>query len=238
VVGIGPGSLEDLSPRARVALAGSDLIVGYQLYLDLLGDVIRGKETFSSGMTGEVERVQYAVDRALEGRTVSVVSSGDAGIYGMASLVMEAVAKAKAPVEIEVIAGISALNAAAARLGAPLTHDFAVISLSDLLTPLETILRRVENAAAADFVIVIYNPKSHSRTKPFEEALATLRKYRLPSTPVGVVRNATRADESVRITALCDLEKEDIDMLTTIIVGNSTTYVSNKRMITPRGYTL
>jgi precorrin-3B C17-methyltransferase len=151
---------------------------------------------------------------------------------------MEAVAKAKAPVEIEVIAGISALNAAAARLGAPLTHDFAVISLSDLLTPLATILRRVENAAAADFVIVIYNPKSHSRTKPFEEALATLRKYRLPSTPVGVVRNATRADESVRITALCDLEKEDIDMLTTIIVGNSTTYVSNKRMITPRGYTL
>jgi len=238
VVGIGPGSLEDLSPRARAALACSDLVVGYQLYLDLLGEVIAGKQTFSSGMTGEVERTQHAVEQAANGLTVSVVSSGDAGIYGMASLVMELAARSQAKVDIEVVAGISALNAAAARLGAPLTHDFAVISLSDLLTPLETILRRVEAAAAADFVIVIYNPKSRQRTKPFEDAVSILRKHRAGATPVGVVRNATRADESVRITTLSDMDREDIDMLTTIIVGNSTTYVYEGRMITPRGYQL
>jgi precorrin-3B C17-methyltransferase len=238
VVGIGPGSLEDLSPRARAALAGSDLVVGYRLYLDLLGEAIAGKETFASGMMAEAERAHHAVTMALEGRNVAVVSSGDPGIYGMASLVMEVAAQRKAAVEIEVIAGISALNAVAARLGAPLTHDFAVISLSDLLTPLDLILRRIENAAAADFVIVIYNPKSRTRTKPFAQAVAILRKHRAEATPVGIVRNATRADERVRITSLRDLEREEVDMLTTIIVGNSTTYVSDGRMITPRGYTL
>ncbi len=238
MVGTGPGCLDDLSPRARAALARSDLVVGYQLYLDLLGGLIAGKPTYSSGMTAEIERVQYALDRAREGQVVSVVSSGDPGIYGMASLVMEMAAKDGMNIEVEVVAGISALNAAAARLGAPLSHDFAVISLSDLLTPLEVILRRIRNAAEADFVIVIYNPKSRSRRRPLEETLAILREHRSASTPVGLVRNATRQDESVRISSLGLLDREEVDMLTTIIIGNSKTYVCGNRMITPRGYAL
>jgi precorrin-3B C17-methyltransferase len=156
----------------------------------------------------------------------------------MASLVMEVADEMKAGVEIEVIPGISALNAAAARLGAPLTNDFAVISLSDLLTPLETILRRLEGAASADFVIVLYNPRSHTRTQPLEEALAILRRHRRPSAPVGLVRNASRPDERVRLTTLGELDPNEVDMLTTIIIGNSATCVANGRMITRRGYPL
>ena len=211
------------------------MIVGYIHYLSLVEDIIAGKRMVTSGMREEVTRARAAVDAALAGESVAVISTGDAGIYGMAGLVLELLPEG-APVTVEIVPGVTAASAAAACLGAPLMNDFAVISLSDLLTPAATITRRLRAAAEGDFVIVLYNPRSHRRHEPLANALAILRAIRSPETPIGLVRNALRDGQETRITTLEKLREADVDMMTTLIVGNSTTVVRDGRMITPRGY--
>ncbi len=238
IVGIGPGALDQLSQKAHKAIVESDTIVGYNTYIKLLGDLAAGKEVISSGMTQEKNRAQAAIDKALEGRRVSIISSGDPGIYGMAGIVLEILrSEDKKKIEIEIIPGVMAAAACASLLGAPLAHDFAVISLSDLLTDRREIEDRLGAAGKADFVIVLYNPKSKTRAEPLEKAWEIIAKYRSPSTPVGIVKNAFRDGEVVRIAGLKEASAlKDIDMTTTVIVGNSKTYVKNGYMITPRGY--
>lgn len=214
------------------------MIVGYKTYIGLLGDLVDGKEVVSSGMTQEVERADFAIKAAQGGRQVSLVSGGDPGVYGMAGLVLELLSEQeKDKIKIEIIPGIIAATSCASFLGAPLTHDFAVISLSDILTDLKLIKRRIDMAAKGDFVIVFYNPQSKNRTKPLKAAWKILMKYKSPNTPVGIVRNATRKNEEVAITTLKDmLTAKKIDMVTTIIIGNSHTYIKGQYMVTPRGY--
>ncbi|WP_028309105.1 precorrin-3B C(17)-methyltransferase [Desulfitibacter alkalitolerans] len=233
VVGLGPGNRDLLAPAALEALKISDVIIGYKTYLDLIEDLTEGKEVISSGMRKEIDRAQLAVDLAQQGRTVSVISSGDPGVYGMAGIVLELAGDS---VDVEVVPGVTAATAAAAALGAPLMHDFAVISLSDLLTPWVKIMNRLEAAGLGDFIVVLYNPKSHGRQTHIESAREILLWHKNPETPVGIVRCAKRGLESVVITTLRDMLKEEIDMLTTVIVGNSQTKVENGKMVTPRGY--
>ena len=239
-MGIGPGGPGHLTAKAREAVEGSDVVVGYTRYVELLGPLAEGKEVFATGMTGEVERCARAVALAAEGRRVAVVSSGDAGIYGMAGLVFQVASRDHGPgaVDVEVVPGVPAFVAAAALLGSPLMHDFASISLSDLLTPWDLIERRLDAAAAADFVIVLYNPRSKGRAGGLAKALEIIRGHRGPDTPVGIVRNATRERESVVLASLGGFEEhyDAVDMLTIVIVGNSMTYAEAGRMITPRGY--
>ena len=240
VVGIGPGGGEHLTPRAKRAIEGSDVIVGYHTYLDLIPDLIERKVLFSTGMTQEIDRCRKAVELALSGKRVSVISGGDPGIYAMAGLVFEILRaqeqKSASLLPIEIIPGISALNAAAACLGAPLMHDFVSISLSDRLTPWDVIEKRLNAAAMADFVIVIYNPKSKGRVEHFSRAVEIIRRYRKSGTPVGIVKAAMRTSQHITITTLEDVLSHEIDMQTTVIIGNSGTFVWNDRMITPRGY--
>ncbi len=240
VVGIGPGNEEHITPRAKRAIERSDVIVGYRTYLDLIPDLIEHKVIFSTGMTQEIDRCRKAVELALSGKRVSVVSGGDPGIYAMAGLVFEILRaeeqKLASALPVEIIPGISALNAAAALLGAPLMHDFVSISLSDRLTPWDIIEKRLNAAAMADFVIVIYNPKSKGRVEHFGRAVEIIRRYRKSETPVGIVKAAMRASERVAITTLEEVLCDEIDMQTTVIIGNSGTFVWNGRMITPRGY--
>ncbi len=226
-----------MSMRALEAIRSSQVIVGYSTYIKLLGDLVIGKETIATGMTREIKRTRLAIDSALSGKSVCFISSGDAGVYGMAGLALEMLsADEDAAINIDIIPGIIAATSCASLLGAPLMHDFATISLSDLLTDLELIEKRLELAAKADFVIVIYNPKSKRRTKPLDRAWDILMKHKAPKTPVGIVRNAGRHETSVKITTLQEMLSCDIDMLTTIIVGNSQTYIKGDYMITPRGY--
>lgn len=239
IVGIGPGGLAHLTARASAALASADVIVGYTRYVELIKDLTVGKEVFTSGMTFEVERCQKAVELAGAGAAVAVVSSGDAGIYGMAGLVMQLAAKGNlAALSIEVIPGVPAFVASAAILGAPLMHDFASISLSDLLTPWRKIEDRLIAAASADFVICLYNPKSSKRTEGLVRAVDIISGHRAASTPVGLVRNATREGEEAVLTTLGGIGQfyDKVDMLSIIIVGNSQTINQAGRMITPRGY--
>ena len=236
---LGPGDPDYLAPRARGVLMDASVIVGYRTYMQLIEPaVLEGKETIETGMTDEIQRCQMAIEKALEGKDTAVVSSGDAGIYGMAGLVLQLLEERKllGEVNVEVIPGIPALSAAAALLGAPLMHDFAVISLSDLLTPWEVIQSRVEAAAKADFVIVLYNPKSKKRTWQLDRAIEMISEYRSGETPVGLVRNAMREAQAVRITTLSHLDKSEVDMLTILLVGNSQTQIMGEKMVTPRGY--
>jgi len=205
-----------------------------------LGNLLKNKKVESFGMMEEVKRAKFAIENAKEGRKVCVVSSGDSGVYGMAGLVLELLKRSDTnELKIEIIPGIIAATSCAALLGAPLTHDFAVISLSDLLTDLDLIKRRIKLASAADFVIVLYNPKSVKRITPFKEACRILLKYKSPAAPVGIVQNAYRDKQEVSVTTLGNLASfEKIDMVTTIIIGNSKTYIKDKYMITPRGYNL
>ena len=241
VIGIGPGGAEHLTGKAVGALNAADCVVGYTRYVELVAPLIEGKETFTTGMTKEVQRCARALELGRGGRRVALVSSGDAGIYGMAGLIlqlaMEGEGDGPAP-RIEVIPGVPAFVSAASILGAPLMHDFASISLSDLLTPWEAIEKRVEAAAASDFVIILYNPRSRSRTEGLGLALEVVGRYRDPSTPVGIVRNAAREGEEAVITTLglMDDHIEAVDMLTLLIIGNSTTSSSGGWMVTPRGY--
>lgn len=234
-MGLGPGDRDYLAPRALAALQEADVIVGYKSYLNFIEDLLADKVVVSSGMKKEIDRARTAVEMAQSGQTVAVVSSGDPGIYGMAGIVMEIAGES---IPVEVIPGITAANSAASVLGAPLMHDFVVISLSDLLTPWETILKRLEAASSGDFVVVLYNPRSHGREAHLETAREVLLRHKDPDTPVGIVRNARRRDQSCIITTLGQMAREDVDMLTTVIIGNSQTRVTHGKMLTPRGYKL
>ncbi len=242
LVGFGPGHADHLTPAARRAIAEADLVVGYRTYVDLVRPLLDGKAVVATGMTEEIDRARAAVEAARAGRTVAIVSSGDPGIYGMAGLVFEVLRetgwRAGAPddIRVEVVPGITALSSCAALLGAPLAHDFAAISLSDLLTPWPVIRRRLEAAAAADFVIALYNPKSGRRTHQIVEAQAILRAHRAGTTPVGLVKSAFRDLQSVVLTDLDRCLDHGIGMLTTVLVGSSQTTVFEGRMVTPRGY--
>ncbi len=245
IVGIGPGDPVWRTPEASAALAAAGDVVGYRLYLDLLGPAIAGGRRHESALGEEEARVRTALDLAAAGRNVALVSSGDAGIYGLASLVFELLDRAAAPewraVEVTVCAGVSALQAAAARAGAPLGHDFCTVSLSDLLTPWRVIRARLEAAAAGDFVVALYNPRSARRVAQLAQAAEILLRHRPPQTPVFVGRNLGRDGEESRIVPLCELAAitADIDMLSIVVVGSSTTRVLDgdpPRLYTPRGY--
>ena len=236
VVGIGPGSYEDMTIRADRALQSCDAIVGYGVYVDLVKERYPDKAFYETPMTQEAKRCALALDLARAGKTAAMVCSGDSGIYGMAGVLLEIAAEMQADVEVIAVAGVTAASAAAAVLGAPLMHDFAVISLSDCMTPLEQIYRRVALAAEADFVICLYNPKSRSRTAYLAEAAKLIQQHRKPETPVGIVRNAGREGKRAWITTLEKLPEEPVDMFCVVLVGNSQTYVQNGKMITPRGY--
>lgn len=237
VIGIGPGGLNHMTIEAREALAEAEIVVGYQTYLAFIETLLEEKEIVSSGMMREVERCQKALDLAASGKTVALVSSGDAGIYGMAGLVLELADDSAADVDIVVVPGVSAVQAAASVLGAPLMHDFAVISLSDLMTPWETIRRRLEAAAAADFVVALYNPRSKGRVTQIEEAAEILIAARGNDVPVGIVRDACREGEARIVTSLGEMLQHPIDMFSIVIVGNrSTRLLKDGRMLTPRGY--
>ncbi len=233
VVGIGPGKKEDMTYRAYEAMEKSDVIIGYKTYVDLIKEYFSDKELISSPMKKEVDRCMEVIEIARSGKTVSLISSGDAGVYGMAGIMLEVVPE---DIEIEIIPGITAGNAAAAITGAPLMHDYATISLSDLLTDWDLIKKRVDLASQGDFVITLYNPKSHGRTTQIVEAQEIMGKYKSDETPVAIVRNAGREDESSIITTLGEMLNHEIDMLTLVIIGNSNTFIKNGKMITPRGY--
>lgn len=240
LVGLGPGSQEHMTFRAREALAESDAVVGYDTYMALIKDFLAGKEVFATGMQEEVARAKKAVELAEAGRTVAAISSGDAGIYGLAGLVFEILKeKGWSPgngLKVEVVPGVTGLSAAAALLGAPLMGDFCAISLSDLLTPWEVIVNRIEAAAQADFVIGLYNPASARRTWQIGEAQRRLLKYRHPHTPVGIVKAAYRQGQDIVVTDLEHLLDYEIGMLSTVIIGNSQTLAYEGLMVTPRGY--
>ncbi len=228
-----------MTPKARQKIETADVVIGYKTYIELIKTIVKPEAEVVSGTMGrEVDRAKAAVAKVLEGKAVVVVSSGDPGVYGMAGIVLEVAALEKADIPIEVIPGVTAATMAASQLGAPLVTDFAVISLSDLLTPWDFIEKRLNNAAEADFVIVLYNPQSLGRKKPLAKAHQILLKYRSKDTPVGIVKQAGRKGESSKVTTLKELLNYDVDMATTIIVGNSTTKVVNGCMVTPRGYDL
>ena len=239
VIGLGPGDVSLLAPLAAGVLSRAGAVVGYTGYIDSLPPwMLAGKNVVATGMTGEVARCERAVESALAGVDTAVVSSGDAGVYGMAGLLLELLEKRAllGRIDFEVIPGIPALCAAAALLGAPLTHDFAVISLSNLLTPWEVIIRRVEAAAAADFVIVLYNPRSKRRDGQLREALDVVRRARGEAVPVGLVRQAFREGQTAGVCPLGAFDPGGVDMLSIVIVGNSMTRIAGGRMLTPRGY--
>ena len=244
---LGPGFPDYIIPRARTALDEAQVVVGYRTYIDLLKPLLTHQEVVVSGMKAEVQRCRLAIERARAGQKVALVSSGDAGIYGMAGLVLEicgaqgieaAPPEAPGPVDfhLEMIPGVPALAAGAALLGAPLMHDFASISLSDLLTPWEIIKKRLEAAARGDFVIVLYNPKSKKRDWQLSAVRDLLLGFKDPDTPVGIVTRAMRPGQEVVITTLDGILQHPVDMQTIIIVGNSQTYTYGPYMITPRGY--
>ena len=252
MVGIGPGHPDHLSKRAHDVLQSADVIAGYTTYIDLIRPLIRDKQIVSTGMTKEVDRVQAAIDIAREGKSCALVSSGDPGIYAMAGLVFEMCQARGIPISapdaakttpngesrlcVEVVPGIPALCAGASLLGAPLTHDFAAISLSDLLTPWDIIEKRLEAAARADFVIVLYNPKSKRRATLLEKAQEIIMKHRDGKTPVGIVVSAMREKQDVSIVALEDLHTADVNMQTAVFIGSTASTRYLDYMITPRGY--
>lgn len=240
VVGFGPGDREHITKRAVDALQQSDHIMGYKTYVDLIRHLVTAKTIVSTGMTEEVSRAQEAVKQAEAGNIVAVISSGDAGVYGMAGLVYEVLIEKgwteSTGIEVEVVPGISAINSCASLLGAPVMHDSCTISLSDHLTPWTVIEKRIEAAAMADFVIAFYNPKSGRRTRQIVEAQRILLKYRSPDTPVGLVKSAYRDSQNIVLTTLAEMLDHDIGMLTTVVVGNSSTFFYDNKIITPRGY--
>lgn len=241
IVGIGPGAHDHTTPAALAAIAEAEVVVGYTTYIRLVKDLIVGKDIVRTGMTEEIGRARTAVDRARAGAKVVIISSGDAGVYGMAGLVFQVLQeigwrRGDAP-ELRLVPGITALNACASLVGAPLGHDFCAISLSDLLTPWAVIERRIEAAAASDFVIGLYNPASGRRTRQIVRAHEIISKHRPGTTPVALVKSAYRKLESRVLTDLDHFLEYEIGMLTTVIVGSSQTFVFEGHMVTPRGYT-
>ncbi|QUB97517.1 precorrin-3B C(17)-methyltransferase [Leptotrichia sp. oral taxon 221] len=233
VVGIGPGKKADMTFRAYEAMEKSDIIIGYKTYMDLIKEYYPGKEMKNSQMTKEVDRCINVLKLAKEGKNVALISSGDAGVYGMAGIMLEI---ADGEVEVEIIPGVTATNAAAAIVGAPVMHDYVTISLSNLLTDWELIKKRLELAAQGDFVVSIYNPKSRGRVTQIEEAREIMLKYKPKTTPVAIVRNAGREDEEHVVTTLDEMLNHEINMLTIVIIGNANTFIKDGKMITPRGY--
>jgi precorrin-3B C17-methyltransferase len=236
VVGIGPGGPEDRTFRCRSAILESSVIVGYTGYLGLIEDLTRGKRLVSTGMTKEVERCEKALELAEGGEIVSLVSSGDPGVYGMAGLALELKREKGYAVQIEVCPGVTAASAAAALLGAPLMLDFAVISLSDLLVPRDIIIERLDAVARADMVVALYNPKSVKRKRLIQEAATIFLRHRKGSTPVGVVTAGGTADQRVHISDLDHFLDLEINMKSVVIVGNSTSSALGGVFLTPRGY--
>ncbi len=238
VVGFGPGGKEHMTLKAVDVIENADVVTGYTTYIDILKEYFPNKNYITTPMMREVERCKIAVEEAMKDKTVAMVSSGDSGIYGMAGIIYQVAEELNADIEIETVPGVTAASSAASVLGAPLMHDLSIISLSDLMTPLDLIMKRVDCAGMSDMIVCLYNPKSKKRTDYLEQAAEILLKYRKKETPVGIVRNAGRKDESKCITTLGELKNADVDMFCIVIVGNSQTYTSNGRMITPRGYNL
>jgi len=242
IVGVGPGNHDHMTFRAKDAIKESDTIVGYETYVNLVQDLIEGKDVYRYAMTQEVERAHQCIDLAKSGKTVSLVSSGDPGIYGMAGLIYETLAESgwdpKGGLPVEIIPGVSALNSCASIIGSPLMTDFAVLSMSDLLVPWEIITKRVEAAAQGDFVIVIYNPSSKKRIHQLQDARKIILKYRKSTTPVAIIKGAFRNSQSVVLTDLENLpnHSDKLGMISTVIIGNSSTYTYKDLMINPRGY--
>lgn len=239
IIGIGPGSLEMMSRKAYNILKEVEVIVGYKSYIKLLDELISEKqEIYISGMGAEKQRIKKAVAYGLQGKSTAIISSGDAGVYGMAGPVLELIKKENLDLDFEVIPGITAANAAAAVFGAPLMHDYAVISLSDILTPWDLIEKRLKAAAEADLITVLYNPRSSQRTSQLKKAREIYLASRKGDTPVGIVKNINRQGQQLMITDLEKLPLAKVDMLTTVIIGNSQTYTADGKIITPRGYSL
>lgn len=235
VVGMGPGQKSQMTFEAFEAMQNSDVIIGYDTYIDLVRELFPGKAFRSTPMRREIERCRLAVEEACSGKTVSMICSGDAGVYGMAEPVLRAAQKAL-ELDVEIIPGITAACSGAALLGAPLTHDFAVISLSDLLTPWEKIETRLRCAAEADFVLCIYNPSSKKRADYLQKACDIVLRFRKPETVCGVVRNIGREGSSAQVMPLSALREYAADMFTTVFIGNSQTHEQNGKILTPRGY--
>jgi precorrin-3B C17-methyltransferase len=235
LVSTGPGALDLIVPRAVRALESSSIIIGHQLYLDLIQPLIAGKQQLSTPLGQELERVDIAIEKSRE-NTVSLISSGDSGVYGLAGLAFERLRQQGATIDVEVIPGVTSATASASLLGAPLSHDFVALSLSDILVPRETILKRAVSACAGDFVTVLYNVQSARRQGLIYEVLEKLRVGRDSKTPCGVVTNAYRPGEKHQIVAFEELFAMNFDMLTTLVIGNSATVVYQGRMITQRGY--
>lgn len=237
VAGIGPGSQQDITPAVLEAVREADVIVGYQYYFQFIMPYVKaGCECIDTGMKKERQRAEQAFELAEQGKTVVVISSGDAGIYGMTPLIYEMRRERGSDIEIASLPGISAFQKAASLLGAPIGHDMCIISMSDLMTPWEVIERRIVAAAVGDFVTAVYNPKSHGRYWQLYRLQEIFLQHRSPETPVGYVRQAGRDDEVVKLTTLSTFDPEDVDMFTVIIIGNSQSYISDGKLITPRGY--
>ena len=240
LIGIGPGDLQQMTLAAQHALGVAEVVIGYELYIELVRPLLRpDQENVISPIGSEMERAQQAIDLAVTGRHIALISSGDIGIYAMASPVFEILRQrgwsGQEP-EVEVFPGISAVQAAAARLGAPLGHDFCTISLSDLLTPWPVIERRLQAAAWGDFVVAFYNPRSQKRDWQLPRAIEILLAYRPATTPVAIVHHVTRPEEQIHLTTLGQLEPDQVDMFTLVLVGNSQSYVLSDHLVTPRGY--
>ncbi len=231
VIGIGPGGLDYMTIMAKKAIEESEVIVGYIKYIDMIKPMIEGKEVFSTGMRGEEERCREALKLSKD-KVVSLISTGDSGIYGMAGLVLELMKDE----DVEIIPGLTASSAAGSILGAPLMHDNCNISLSDLMTPYELIKKRVKNAADADFIISLYNPRSKGRPYYLKECVDIIRKYRNADTPIAVVRHALRVGQEVKLFTLENFDESIVDMFSIVIVGNSQSYIKKDKFITPRGY--
>jgi len=240
LVGFGPGAEEHMSFKAKAAISEADVVIGYTTYIKLVKDLLDGKEVIRKGMTEEIDRCIEAYEQAKQGKTVALISSGDIGVYGMAGPTYEVLLQAgwtpRDDIQVEIVPGSTALSACASLVGAPLTHDFCSISLSDLLTPWPVIARRIEAAGHADFVIALYNPKSGRRTQQIVEAQKILLRYRRPDTPVAIVKSAYRRRQDIQLVRLDEMSGCDIGMLTTVLIGNSSTFIQEGLMITPRGY--
>ncbi len=238
VVGLGPGEKEKMSLEAIEALNQAEVIVGYTTYIRLIKELVGDKEIVSTGMKQEIDRCQKALDLAKSGKEVAVISSGDAGVYGMAGLILELASKMPEKVDVKMIPGITASIAGAALLGAPLMNDFCHISLSDLMTPWEIIEKRLHAAASADFVICLYNPRSKGRPKHLAKALEIILQYKPADTIVGLAKDVGRKKETTILTTIHELDDTLVDMTTVVLVGNKETFVFDNQMITPRGYQL
>lgn len=231
VIGIGPGGIDHMTIKAVETIKKCDIIVGYTPYIEYLGDLVDGKEIYSTGMKGEIERCKLALEKAKE-KDTAIISTGDAGLYGMAGPILEL----NEEVDVEIIPGVTAVFSAASELGSPIMHDYVAISLSDLLTPWEVIENRVEKAAEGDFVITIYNPRSKGRKDHLEKAVNIILKHKSKDTPVGIVKDSGRLGTEITITTLGEIDYEIVDMLSVVIIGNSNTYIKDNQIITPRGY--